>query len=164
MNYQLVKWAERHGVSQQALTELTGLWRNVNDQPMINPKTHSPGSESYVQSHVRLQANKLGGRLWRNNVGAYDPSNPPKGYMRWGLGNDNPDINKVFKMGDLVGINPVVITVDMVGSTIGQFTMREVKKASWEPGEDPKREVPQQNAINLVNALGGDAKFTNGEF
>lgn len=164
MNYQLVKWAEQYRISPQALLALQELWRNVNDQPVINPKLHSPVTEAYVQSHVRLQANKLGGRLWRNNVGAYDPNRPPAGYMRWGLCNDSPEINAVCKSSDLIGIMPIMITADMVGKTIGQFTARETKKATWQPGEDKKREDAQQNFINLVNSLGGDAKFTNGEF
>lgn len=164
MNYQLIKWAERNNIPTQALAELADLWRNVNDQPVINPKTHSPATETFVSDTVRLEASKRGGRLWRNNVGAYDPNRPPAGYMRWGLCNDSPEINAVCKSSDLIGIMPILITADMVGKTIGQFTARETKKATWKPGEDKKREDAQQNFINLVNLLGGDAKFTNGEF
>lgn len=164
MNYELVKWAQRHGVSQDALIELTELWRNVSDQPMINPKTKEVGSEAFVSDNVRLAASRNGARLWRNNVGSYSPDKPPARHIRWGLCNDSPEINAVCKSSDLIGIQPVIITAEMVGTTIGQFVAREAKKTTWKPGDDPKREAAQGNFINLVNALGGDAKFTNGEY
>jgi hypothetical protein len=50
----------------------------------------------------------------------------------------------------------------MVGRVIGQFICREVKKTGW-TYKATDREKAQQNWINLINKLGGDAAFTTGE-
>ena len=162
INTELLQWAERNGVSRDALIELTQLWLNVADQPVIDPSTEKPGSETYVQSAVRLEASLLGGRLWRNNVGALvDKRGVP---VRYGLCNETKEVNKVCKSSDLIGIHPVEIQPHHVGTVIGQFVARECKKASWKPGERKADEAAQTNFINLVNALGGDGKFTNGGY
>lgn len=116
-------------------------------------------SEAAVGVQVRLEASRLGIRLWRNNVGA--------GYMqdgsfiRWGLCNDSAAVNAKIKSADLIGIRPVLITPEMVGRTIGQFVSREVKAADWRwRGTD--RERAQLAWAELVNSLGGDAAFTTG--
>lgn len=81
--------------------------------------------------------------------------------MRYGLGNDSPQINAVLKSADLIGIRPVVITAQHVGHTVGQFVSRECKAPGWQyTGTD--REVAQLNWARLVNACGGDAAFTTG--
>lgn len=129
---------------------------------MINtdPPLVAGRSESAVQSIVRLEASRLGKRLWRNNVGAgylEDGS-----FIRWGLANDSERINKKIKSSDLIGIDPVVIRPDHVGTTLGVFLAREVKQAGWQYS-GTAREEAQLKWIELIASLGGDAAFTTGE-
>lgn len=118
-------------------------------------------SEADVQARVRLLASQMGWRVWRNNVGAGKLENGS--FVRWGLANDTPAMNAHVKSGDLIGIRPVLITPEHVGTTIGQFTSLEVKHERWafNPGVD--REVAQARWISQVRDLGGYACFTTGE-
>jgi len=101
----------------------------------------------------------MGWRLFRNNVGVLkDERGVP---VRYGIANDSPAMNKRIKSSDLIGIRPVVIAPDMVGSTIGQFVAREVKKAGWKY-KGTEHEKAQLAFGTLVIALGGDFKFWNG--
>lgn len=149
----LTQWAARHGVSQAALAELTGI--------VTDPQSAPTGqSEAAVQQLVRLEASRLGMRLFRNNVGACKDETGR--VIRYGLCNDSAQMNKTVKSSDLIGIRPVIITPDMVGHTIGQFVAREVKRPGWSyRGTD--REVAQQAFGQLVLKLGGDFKFCTGE-
>lgn len=117
-------------------------------------------SESDIQARVRLEASKKGIRLWRNNVGVL--RNEDGGYVRYGLANDSALINAVFKSSDLIGIRPVTITQDHVGTTIGQFIAREVKSKDWKY-LGTQREKAQKAFIDFINRLGGDADFTTGD-
>lgn len=113
-------------------------------------------NEHDTQNMLRLTASKLGWRLWRNNNGAgilQDGS-----FVRWGLANDSTAINQQLKSSDLIGIRPVMITADMVGRTIGQFVSFEVKQEHWKM-RNTDRELAQQSWLDLVNELGGYAKF-----
>lgn len=155
MNYQIVQWAQRHGVSPGALEELQHLF--------IDDNTHLTGgnngkSETAVQNEIRLATTKNGWRLWRNNVGVLrDERGVP---VRYGLANDTAGLNKSVKSGDLIGIRPVTITPEMVGSVIGQFVSIEVKKADWiYRGTDHER--AQLKWQHIVSGLGGYAKFAN---
>ena len=116
--------------------------------------------EAYIQSKIRLEATRLGMRLWRNNVGAL--RTPSGSYVRFGLANDSAQVNEVFKSSDLIGIRLILITPEMVGQTIGQFVAREVKQEDWKY-TNTDREKAQKAFIDLINELGGDAKFTTGE-
>lgn len=149
----LTQWAARHGVSAEALAELTGI--------VTDPQSAPTGqSEAAVQQLVRLEASRLGMRLFRNNVGACKDDTGR--VIRYGLCNDSAQMNKAVKSSDLIGIRPVIITLDMVGHTIGQFVAREVKRPGWSyRGTD--REVAQQAFGQLVLKLGGDFKFCTGE-
>ncbi len=117
-------------------------------------------SEARVQQDVQLAASYAGGRLWRNNSGAYFDKRGVQ--VRYGLCNVSKKVNKQIKSSDLIGITPVVITEDMVGQTVGVFTAVECKKEGWVyPGTEP--EIAQKKFIDLVNSLGGRAKFYAGE-
>ena len=119
-------------------------------------------SESGAQVALRLLASRSGARLWRNNVGA--------GYLkdgtfcRWGLANESRQQNLVLKSGDLIGIRPVLITPDMVGTYIGRFVSREVKHPGWHYHPNDPHEQAQQAWADLVTSLGGDAGFSTGEW
>lgn len=147
-------WATRHGVSRQALDELRQLL--ICDEL---PAPIKGVSEAAVQSAVRLEAADVGARLWRNNVGALaDKRGVP---IRYGLCNETAALNKRVKSSDLVGIKPLMITPDMVGSTIGQFVAREVKHYGWK-WTGSEHEEAQLAFLNMVVALGGDGAFCNG--
>lgn len=109
---------------------------------------------------IRLEASRLGLRLWRNNVGA---ARDERGnFFRYGLANETAAMNKQIKSGDLIGIRPILVTPGMVGSTVGIFTSRECKRPGWRYAGTP-REVAQFAWIELVTSLGGDAGFATGE-
>ncbi len=116
-------------------------------------------NESDIQSLIRIAASEHGWRLFRNNVGvATSESGRP---VRYGLANDSKQLNTQIKSSDLIGIRPVVITADMVGQTIGQFVSLEVKRSDWKyTGTD--REQAQDAWIDLINRLGGYARFVTG--
>jgi hypothetical protein len=117
-------------------------------------------SESGIQAKVLLRASQEGMRLWRNNVGALQDATGR--YVRYGLANDTPKLNKVFKSSDLIGLRTVTITQDMVGKAIGQFVALEVKKEGWTyKGTD--HEKAQKAFIDFINGMGGYAAFCNGE-
>lgn len=118
-------------------------------------------TETEVQKKCQLEASIIGARLWRNNVGVL--KNEKGTPIRFGLGNETKEQNQAMKSADLIGIKSVLITEDMVGSTIGQFVARECKKESWKPGEDPKREKAQLNFLEFINSMGGDACFVKEE-
>ena len=117
-------------------------------------------SESSASDLIRLEASRLGIRLWRNNVGAGKLQDGS--FIRWGLCNDSAALNREIKSADLIGIRPLLITPAHVGQVIGQFISREVKHPLWKwHGTD--REVAQLAWVDLVNSLGGDACFATGE-
>lgn len=113
-------------------------------------------SEADIQAKVRLEAASKGARLWRNNVGCLRC--PDGSYLRYGLANDSSAVNDVFKSSDLIGIKPILITQDMVGSTIGQFIAREVKRPDW-VYKATGHEKAQKAFIDFINSMGGDASF-----
>lgn len=156
MTPMLINWATRHNVNKSALVELMSLMGA--EQTDVKSKSDSP--EARVQDEARLLASKMGWRLFRNNVGVLkDERGVP---VRYGICNDSPAMNKRIKSSDLIGIRPVVITPDMVGSTIGQFVAREVKKAGWKY-KGTEHEEAQLAFGTLIIGLGGDFRFWSGE-
>lgn len=156
MNSELTTWQIRHGVTHAALADLLSILTPATDGPAMQ----ADKSESYVQSQVRLAASQAGMRLWRNNVGVLpDARGVP---IRFGLANDSSAINKICKSSDLIGIKPISVTREHVGSIIGQFVARECKHSAWHYTAS-EREVAQLKFINLVRSLGGDAAFTTGK-
>lgn len=154
---QLEAWAARWGVPHAALTELRDGLLGL-DYAGVQPLTGA--SEAAVQANTRLAAAAAGGRLWRNNVGAF--TDPATGaFVRFGLANESAQVNARLKSSDLIGIRPVLVRPEHVGRTIGQFVAREVKRGSWRfAGTD--REMAQLAFLSLVLSLGGDARFTRG--
>ena len=149
-------WSIRHHVSIQALDEL----RILLTSSMPSPATAQGASENDVQARVRLAASQAGNVLWRNNVGMLrDERGVP---VRFGLCNDSKALNERVKSSDLVGIRRVLVTQQMVGSVVGQFYAREVKRVGWKYTGTP-REVAQLRFIETVVTMGGDAGFTVGE-
>lgn len=157
MNPQLTNWAIRHGVSHVALAELTALFLS----PVTCPTNAMVGkNEATVSNNVRLEASRVGARLWRCNTGAYQDQSGRM--VRYGLCNESKQMNEVIKCSDLIGIKPVIITHDLVGATIGQFVARECKAGDWKYKGD-EHELAQLRFLELVNGLGGDACFVNCE-
>lgn len=116
-------------------------------------------TEKAVAQRVRAAAFAAGRILWRNNVGALlDARGVP---VRYGLMNESKAMNERNKSPDYIGINPVFITPEMVGTVIGQFYARETKEANW-TYTGTEREIAQLNAITIINNYGGDAAFTTG--
>lgn len=159
MNTSIVQWASRHHVSPQALAELRVIF-GLNGVGEMPPQATGV-SEAAVQSVVRLEAGRKGVRLWRNNVGVLrnELTGQP---VRYGLGNDSQQLNKVIKSGDLIGWRAVLITPAHVGSVIAQFVSRECKKVGWSYRGDEHEEAQLKWATVLAQD-GGDASFCTGE-
>jgi hypothetical protein len=156
----LSQWAARWVPPALLPAALTDLQR------VIQPPTFDPPaglySEAGAQVAVRLAASREGILNWRNNTGALADANGR--FVRFGLANDTPAMNAHIKMGDLVGIRPLVVTQAHVGQMLGIFWMREVKHPGWRMPRTPSaREKAQLAAIELVLSRGGDAAFTTGE-
>ena len=112
-------------------------------------------TEQELQQAIRAEASRAGCVLWRNNVGA-------AGAIRYGLANDSAAMNANIKSSDLIGIEPVIITPDMIGTVIGRFIAREVKRPGWHwTGTD--RERAQLRYMQLVCRMGGNACFATSE-
>lgn len=149
------EWARRNGVSHTALSELAQIMGVESTHAVAG----SDRPEARVQDEARLEASKLGWRLWRQNVGALKDETGR--IVRYGICNDTPAMNKRIKSSDLIGIRPVIITPDMVGTTLGQFVAREIKKAGWKY-KGTEHEQAQLRFGEIVMSLGGDFKFYNG--
>lgn len=149
-------WAEKWGVSRQAIRELRLYFGVVN----TDPPPGSKDSEGDVQARLRLEASRRGIKLFRNNVGAAYMIDG--GFVRYGLANDSKKLNNKLKSSDLIGIKPVLINNRHVGHTLGQFIAREVKESAWKY-RGTEREVAQLAFIEMVVAMGGDACFANSE-
>lgn len=157
MTQLITQWAIRHGVSHIALAELRAMMGVDTNVATVATK---PGSEAAVQQLIRLEASRVGARIWRNNVGACKDETGRM--IRYGLCNDSAALNKRIKSHDLIGIRPVLITPAHVGHTIGQFISREVKAPGW-TYRGTEREVAQLAWTNMITSLGGDACFATGE-
>lgn len=154
----LTQWAIKHGVSHVALAELTDMFTG-GLSVATPPSNDKLGSEAWVSSQVRLEAATKGVKLYRNNVGALQDKSGRM--IRYGWMNESKQMNERVKSGDFIGIRPVLIFPNMVGQTIGQFVMREVKEQGW-TYSGQGREEAQMRCIKFVNGMGGDACFASG--
>lgn len=150
----LLEWQRKHGITTDALADLVAIV-GLDVEP-----SEDATSEHKVQDDARLLASQMGWRLFRNNKGVLpDARGVP---VRFGLCNETVALGKRLRSSDLIGIRPVVITPDMVGSTIGQFVAREIKKAGWKY-KGTEHEEAQLAFGTLIIGLGGDFKFWSGE-
>lgn len=152
----LNQWAIKWGIPFEAVEDLRREFGTINTDP---EPVHNDGSEARIQTLTRLEASQKGCRLLRNNVGVAMDDNGNR-TLRYGLANDSKKMNDLIKSSDLIGIRPVTITADMVGTLIGQFLAREIKPEQW-VYTATKHEVAQLNFMELVTSLGGDAQFAN---
>ena len=152
------QWRRRHPQAALELEQLTA--------PHIT-EHRVGGSEAGAQQRARLAVAEQGAKSWRNNVGA-TPSKCPacrekQMPVRYGLANDSTKMNKKIKSSDLILAIPRVVTPDMVGTTIAQFGSLECKRPGWKFNPNDEREAAQAAWLNLINELGGFARFTTGE-
>lgn len=151
----LYLWAHKWGVPEAAVSEL------IDELTVPPPAIDAGMSEGAITKRLRLNAAGQGVILWRNNVGAMQDDNG--NFVRYGLANDTKQMSDKVKSSDLIGIRPVRILPEMVGSLIGQFVAREVKAGNWKYRGN-SREQAQLRFLELVTVKGGDAKFTNNEY
>lgn len=146
------EWAQRHGITAEALTDLHAVLMSAVPQPSGD----ATGSEAAAQQRIRLEAPHHGVRLWRNNVGACmdDRGN----HIRYGLANESTAMNKVVKSSDLIGITPMTVKPEHVGGVIGVFTAIECKRPGWKYRANG-REQAQLSFMQIVIGLGGFAQF-----
>lgn len=109
--------------------------------------------ETLIQRAIMLKLSEADCIVWRNNTaGAYVGKVLHKAGDQVTLGNAHLVQFGLCKgSADLIGITPVTITQDMVGSTVGAFTAIEVKTKTG-------RASPEQlQFIEAVRAAGGIA-------
>jgi hypothetical protein len=158
MNDIILDWAIAYGVDERAALALIN--RLTHSTYPTNLDAGACDSEAAAQQSTRFAAANAGWLVWRNNSGVGLDENGNR-TIRYGLCNDSPQLNARYKSADLIGIKPVLITPELVGTTLGQFVARECKPPGWKyRGTD--REQAQQNFLMLVNARGGDGKFSIG--
>ena len=150
------EWVAKHGISQAAMSELADILMKSKDVGGIKPGM----SESAVSQRIVLAASKKGIRLFRNNVGACEDTTGRS--IRYGLANISKQMSTVVKSADLIGITPVKIAKNHVGSTIGVFTSIESKREGW-LYKATEHEKAQNNWLNVVRSLHGIAYFANNE-
>lgn len=114
-------------------------------------------NEAAVQTHTRLEFAKIG-PCWRNNVGAAEDATGR--LIRYGLGNDSAQLNRVIKSSDLIGITPVTAYLQSAGwVTLGVFTALEIKASDWTMRPGDERAIAQQRFHEIVREVGGFAGF-----
>lgn len=149
----LLVWATKWGVPEAALRDLVQVYVPENYE------SDGPASENRMKSLVRLEAADKGIFLYRNNVGAGRLENGS--FVRWGLANDSERINAELKSADLIGIRRRLIVAADVGTHIGQFYSREVKRAGWKFTNSPEERAQLRWATH-INAQGGNAAIVCG--
>lgn len=112
--------------------------------------------ESEVQQRIQEEASRNGITLMRNNSGSLKDITGRS--VRFGLGNISKKHNSKLKSSDLIGIEEVTITADMVGQKFGRFWAVEVKEPDWKY-TGTEREVAQKKFIDLIISKGGRACF-----
>lgn len=114
-------------------------------------------TETVNQQQARLLMARIGAQVWRNNSGAC--TDDTGRLIRYGLGNDSAQLNKVIKSSDLIGIVPVRIEPHMVGYHLGVFTALEVKPSGWKLRPSDDRGHAQAKFHQIVRDACGFAGF-----
>lgn len=154
----LREWGHEFGVPLAAVLELERRM-GLHGSPVAIAEDGVQHSESYAQSQVRLEAPHFQVMLTRNNVGACQDEYG--NHIRYGLFNESKKQNKRIKSWDLVGFRKRLITQQMVGSVIGQFVGREIKKPGWVYTGD-EHEAAQLRCTELALSYGCDVGFATG--
>ena len=97
-------------------------------------------SEKRIEQDIMLSVSKQGGAIFKNAVGLVQQRDGST--LRYGLCKGSSD---------LIGIQPVTITADMVGKTVGVFIAIEVKKDR----HGYKATDGQTQFIDMVKKKGG---------
>jgi len=113
-------------------------------------------SEGDIQKKIMLALSSVSSRAWRNNCGnawqgeivAQTPQILTLRHYR------NIRFGLIEGSSDLIGIQSVVITPEMVGRRVAIFTAVEVKRPSRS-----KTSEQQRRFIGMVESLGGLAGF-----
>jgi len=147
----LIEWALKWKIPPGALKELAHTCMYFGAEENTKP-------EATVQREVRLEAARLDKLLFRNNRGAGKMESG--NFVRYGLANDSKKLGDAVKSADLIGIERVVITPEMVGHFIGRFLSVEVKAENWRYTGTPE-EVAQVSWATTINHYGGRAIITN---
>ena len=117
------------GKNAKALTHLKAVLNVAPPVPGREPRPLSDLSEAANQQRIRLASPGHRTSLWRNNNGmAIDAKG---NVIRFGLGNDSPQANKIAASSDLIGIEEHVVVPADVGHTLGLFLSVEVKRGGW---------------------------------
>lgn len=113
-------------------------------------------TEKELQAWVRIHAqSKYKALMMRNNSGVL--RNPDTGGpVRFGLGNDSQQINRILKSSDLIGITPIECPC---GHTYGVFTAFEIKKPGSTSSSRDSTYLAQKHFIDMINQKSGIAGF-----
>ena len=157
MTPEIKAWAVKHGVSDEAIRDL--MKNFIPSGPL--PEGKKGYSETAVQSRARIAASQQGMILMRNNSGVLkDDGGQP---VRFGLANDSKRVNEEIKSSDLIGIRPILIGPEHLGTVIGRFVAIECKEAKWK-WTGKGREVAQAKFHTIVVKHGGEARFITSEY
>jgi len=148
------QWCKDWQIPPVAADDLRRRFTTVIPQP-----TRVGKDEASVQNHLRMDEASAGVLLFRNNVGVATDSNG--NFIRYGLANDSKNLNSQLKSADLIGIRKLRVMPEMVGTTIGQFVSREVKRVGWQ-WRGTGEEKAQAAWAKLINTYGGDALIVSG--
>ena len=112
-----------------------------------------PKREQAIQKEIMLALSQAGCLIWRNNTGvAWQGEQAGKTRDTITLRNYRPVHFGLCKgSADLIGVNPVTITPDMVGQTIGVFVAPEVKTPTGRASDSQERFLI---AVNRAGGLG----------
>lgn len=155
-----LEWVIKWRVPPEALKEL-------RDTSMYFGASEDTTPEAGVQRDLRLEAARLGKLLFRNNRGAgrMESGN----FVRYGLANDSKKLGDVVKSADLIGLETLFVTMEMVleaialglpGYKVGRFLSVEAKAGDWKYS-GTLEEIAQEKWAYAINSAGGRALITN---
>lgn len=111
----------------------------------------------FDKSCMKMQREYDRSLLYRNNSGAL-PDRTGQ-LVRFGIGNDSAQLNKVWKSPDSIGGTRITITPDMVGRTVCVLTGFEFKRPGWKLTPGDKHAQAQYACIMDWRDAGGIAGF-----